>query len=66
MRYLLDINAVIALIKSADSVIARRARQYDPASVLISAIVTHELYFGLSRAFALKKTSRGSVHCALR
>lgn len=46
MRYLLDTNTVIALIKSADSVIARRARQHDPANVLLSSIVTHELYFG--------------------
>lgn len=46
MRYLLDTNAVIALLKSGMSPIARRTRQYDPASVLLSSIVTHELYFG--------------------
>lgn len=55
MRYLLDANAVIALIKSADSVIARRARQYDPASVLISAIVTHELYFGAFKSVRVEE-----------
>ena len=46
MRYLLDTNAVIALLKSGVSPIARRTRQYAPASVLLSSIVTHELYFG--------------------
>ena len=46
MRYLLDTNAVIALLKSSVSPIARRVRQHDPVSVLLSSIVTHELYFG--------------------
>ena len=46
MRYLLDTNAVIALIKSTVSPIARRARMHDPSDILLSSIVTHELYFG--------------------
>lgn len=46
MRYLLDTNAVIALLKSATSPIAIEARRHDPREIVLSAIVTHELYFG--------------------
>lgn len=46
MRYLLDTNAVIHLLKTSDSALARRLRQHQPEDVCISAIVTHELYFG--------------------
>lgn len=46
MRYLLDTNAVIHLLKTADSALARRLRRHRPDDVCISAIVTHELYFG--------------------
>ncbi len=46
MRYLLDTNAVIALLNDATSKTARRARRERPSDVAISAIVTHELYYG--------------------
>ena len=46
MRYLLDTNAVIALLKSVTSPIAMRIRQHDPREIVLSSIVTHELYFG--------------------
>ena len=46
MRYLLDTNAVIALLKSATSPIARHIRQHDPREIVLSSIITHELYFG--------------------
>jgi tRNA(fMet)-specific endonuclease VapC len=50
MRYLLDTNAMIELLKSADSAIARRARREDPREIGLSAIVTHELYYGAYRS----------------
>lgn len=46
MRYLLDTNAVIALLKAAQTPIGRRIRQTNPGDVGISSIVAHELYFG--------------------
>jgi tRNA(fMet)-specific endonuclease VapC len=46
MKYLLDANAVIALLNDAKSKTARRARRHKPGDVGISAIVAHELYYG--------------------
>lgn len=46
MRYLLDSNAVIALLNDPRGPVGRRARQHLPADIGLSAIVSHELYFG--------------------
>ncbi len=46
IRYLLDTNAVVALLRDKDSSAARRLRQHCPAEVGISSIVSHELHFG--------------------
>jgi tRNA(fMet)-specific endonuclease VapC len=46
MIYLLDTNAVIALLNSSHSLLAQRARRQMPHDVCVSAIVTHELYYG--------------------
>lgn len=46
MRYLLDTNAVIALLNDTASPIARRTRRHAPRDIGISAIVIHELYYG--------------------
>ena len=46
MTYLLDANAVIALLNDAKSLTARRARRHAPEEVGISSIVLHELYYG--------------------
>lgn len=46
MRYLLDANAVIALLNDTLSPIARRFRPYTPRDVAVPAIVMHELYDG--------------------
>ena len=50
MRYLLDANAVIALLNDRRSKLARRARREAPGDVAISAIVAHELFFGAFRS----------------
>jgi tRNA(fMet)-specific endonuclease VapC len=44
--YLLDTNAVIALLNDAGSLVARRAREHHPAEVAVSSIVAHELFYG--------------------
>lgn len=46
MRFLLDSNAVIALLNDPAGHVSRRVRQYQPADIGLSAIVMHELYFG--------------------
>jgi len=46
MRYLLDTNAVIALLNDAQSKLARRARRRKPSEICISSIVAYELYYG--------------------
>jgi tRNA(fMet)-specific endonuclease VapC len=50
MKYLLDANAVIALLNDTKSKTARRARRHKPGDVGISAIVAHELYYGAYRS----------------
>jgi tRNA(fMet)-specific endonuclease VapC len=46
MRFLFDANAVIALLNDPQGPVGRRARQHRPADIGLSAIVSHELYFG--------------------
>ncbi|HXA16898.1 MAG TPA: type II toxin-antitoxin system VapC family toxin [Thermoanaerobaculia bacterium] len=55
MRYLLDANAVIALLNDTKSKTARRARRHKPTDVGIPAIVVHELYYG---AFKSQRVER--------
>ncbi len=45
MRYLLDSNAVIGLLAGKPS-LTRRIRQHAPRDFGVSAIATHELFFG--------------------
>lgn len=46
MRYLLDANAIIALLNDTTSPIAKRVRRYAPRDFGVSAVVIHELYYG--------------------
>lgn len=55
MRYLLDANAVIALLNGTSSSIARRTRRHAPRDIGISAIVTHELYYGAFKSQRVEK-----------
>lgn len=55
MRYLLDSNAVIALLNNKDSRLGQRARQNKPGDIGISAIVSHELFYG---AFKSQRAAR--------
>ena len=50
MRYLLDANAVIALLNDTTSPIARRVRRYAPRDFGVSAVVIHELSYGAFRS----------------
>lgn len=50
MRYLLDTNAIIALLQDPGGPVSQRVRQHRPAEVGVSAIVMHELYFGAFRS----------------
>jgi tRNA(fMet)-specific endonuclease VapC len=55
MRYLLDANAVIALLNDTVSPIARRIRRYSPRDVAVSAVVLHELYYGAFKSQRVEK-----------
>ena len=55
MHFLLDTNAVIALLDDGTSKLAQRARQHSPADIGISAIVSHELFYG---AFKSKRADQ--------
>ena len=46
MRYLLDANAVIALLNGKSSKTAQRARRERVGDVAVSAIVAHEVFYG--------------------
>jgi len=46
MRYLLDANAVIALLNDKTSKTAQRARRERVGDVAVSAIVAHEVFYG--------------------
>lgn len=46
MRYLLDANAIMALLNDTTSPIARRVRRHAPRDFGVSAVVIHELYYG--------------------
>jgi tRNA(fMet)-specific endonuclease VapC len=48
VTYLLDSNAVIALMKGHDGFLAR-IRQHHPRDFAISSIVVHELFYGARR-----------------
>lgn len=45
VKFLLDTNAVIALLKAHAGLLAR-LRQYEPSDFGLSSIVLHELYYG--------------------
>lgn len=64
MRYLLDTNAVIAVLNTPGGPVSRRLHAQAPADVVVSAIVMHELYFG---AFKSQRRERNlAVVDALR
>jgi tRNA(fMet)-specific endonuclease VapC len=46
MRYLLDTNVVVAMLRDPASRPALRARQEQVSDVAISTIVAHELFYG--------------------
>jgi len=50
MRYLLDTNAVIALLIDDTSKLAQRAMRETPGEMAVSAIVVHELFCGAFRS----------------
>jgi tRNA(fMet)-specific endonuclease VapC len=77
VKYLLDTNAVIALLKAHKGFLAR-IRRHDPGDFAISSIVAHELFFGAYKAqrtienlarvegleFEVLDFDREDAHCA--
>lgn len=50
MRYLLDTNVVIALLKDPQGRERQQLQCLAPADVALSVVVSHELYFGAYRS----------------
>jgi tRNA(fMet)-specific endonuclease VapC len=50
IRYLLDANVVVALLKEPTGAAARRLRSHRPTDLGLSAIAMHELYLGAFRS----------------
>jgi tRNA(fMet)-specific endonuclease VapC len=50
MRYLLDTNVVIAILKDTSAKAARRAKREATDDLGVPSIVAHELYFGAFRS----------------
>ena len=55
IKYLLDTNAVIALINEPQGPVAMQARSHPAHAVAVSSIVMHELFFG---AYKSQRVSR--------
>lgn len=55
MRYLLDTNAVVAILNGKHSPLTERVRKHQPADIGVSSIVIHELFFG---AFKSQRVDR--------
>lgn len=55
MAWLLDTNAVIAVLKDATSPIAERLRQCRPEEVFVSSIVLHELFYGAFKSARVER-----------
>lgn len=55
MRYLLDTNAVIAVLNDPGGSVSVRLRSSIPSEVGVSAVVMHELYFGAFRSQRLER-----------
>lgn len=49
-RWLLDTNAVIAILNHPEGKVASRLRRHPPEHVAISSLVIHELYYGAFRS----------------
>jgi tRNA(fMet)-specific endonuclease VapC len=50
IRWLLDTNAIIALVTGRSEAMMRRIEAAEPATLGVSAIVAHELYYGAYRS----------------
>ena len=46
MRYLLDTNAVSDLLRESNSKLAKRVKRENANDIAISAVVSHELFYG--------------------
>jgi tRNA(fMet)-specific endonuclease VapC len=50
LRYLLDTNAIVDVLRAPGSDVEARLRTLEPSDVGVSAVVLHELYYGAYRS----------------
>jgi tRNA(fMet)-specific endonuclease VapC len=59
MKYLLDTNVCIALLNGSSEKVRRRYAQAEPdAAIAISAIVLHELQYGIGKSQLVSRNTR--------
>jgi tRNA(fMet)-specific endonuclease VapC len=58
MPYLLDADAVIALLEHRSANLARRAREHAMSDIAVSAIVLHELFSGAFKSRRITENVR--------
>jgi len=54
-QYLLDTNAVIALLAAAPSGVKERVQRHSPKDVFVSTLVMFELYYGAYRSQRIER-----------
>lgn len=54
-QFLLDTNAIIALLNNNESMLAKKVRQHSPNQICISSIVSHELFYGAFKSSRAKQ-----------
>lgn len=57
MKFLLDTNAIIALMKGKPRLVAR-LRQYHPSDFAVPSVVLHELYYGACKSARVDENRR--------
>lgn len=55
IRYLLDTNAVIAILKTPQGAVSQHLRHHLPQDVAVSSLVMHELFYGAFHSQQVQK-----------
>jgi tRNA(fMet)-specific endonuclease VapC len=55
IRYLLDTNAVIAILKAPQGAVSQHLRRHNPQDIAVSSLVMHELFYGAFHSRQVQK-----------
>jgi len=54
-RYLLDTNAVIAILKAPQGTVSQHLRRHPPQAIAVSSLVMHQLFYGAFHSQHVRK-----------